>query len=266
MTVLDTSEIIAFEDEINNKIPIPKRWKEHILDEFKEQVQELDSLEELRQLMVRWAWITRPQNWLWETINMFELFPATTPYLLAINYLFEKGIESEHFSKKEEKKMASRFRRAIHRLYSVGILNPIHIEPEEVGPGRRSVTIWLSPFAKDKDFKKTREFYLAMGGIVGKVGKPKKKTPKDVAEHDFKVRAYHTLHKYTQNPQMYEFFKCPKKHTTGLKRAVKVTNRYKKSKQSFECPQCGRKMIETPYEDFIQLKEKALLNPEAKKL
>jgi hypothetical protein len=254
-----TDELTTFEDEINNRIPIPKRWRKYIVEEFKRQASAIDEIEDIRRLILSWKWITRPQQWVWETINMLDLFPATTTYLLSINYVFERGIESEAFGKREEKKLASRFRRAIHRLFQVNLISAIHLEPDQVGAGRKSVTIWVSPFAKKKDIEKTKRFYLAMGGIPGTVAKQQKKTPKEIAQHNIKVQAYHTLHKYTFNPHLFVFYRCPKKHPRGLKRTNKINSPYKKKITTYTCDTCNRSLIEITHEEFMKLKEKSLL-------
>lgn len=266
MSLSEKSEIIDFEEEINKKIPISKRWKEYIVNEFKKQANEIEELEELPTLLRRWRWFRKPQPWVWETINMLDLFPATTAYLLAVNYIFEKGMESQEFGKKSEKKLAQRFRRALYRLHTIGIITPIYIQPDEVGPGRRSVTIWTSPFVKGKDIDKVKVFYLSMGGILGQEVKEQKKTPKEVVEHNLKVQAYHTLYKYTVKPKLYNFYKCPKKHVDGLKRIKKYPYRYRKQKPVNKCPKCNKILNEIHYEDFIVLKEKALLNPSKDKV
>jgi hypothetical protein len=267
MNVRENDQISQIEQELNKNIPISNRWKRFILEEFKRQVNQLEELEELSALLQAWSFFIRPSDWLWETINMLDRYGAQSSYFLSINHIFDTGIESAEIGKKEEKKFAQRFRRALHRLFNAGIVTAIHFSPEEVGFGRRSVTIWISPFAKGHQIEKMKQFYTSVGGILSKATKKAvKKSPKDVVEHNLKVQAYHTLYKYTRHPQMYDYYKCPKKHADGVKRTQKTNIRWKKQKRNPECPKCNKKLEEIPYEEFIKLKEKVLLNPKKSKI
>lgn len=267
MSSVKNDKVSQIEEELNKNIPISSRWKRHILEEFKRQVNEIEELEELPALLEAWAFLIRPSPWVWETINMLDRYGAQSSYFLSINYIFDADIESEKIGKKEEKKFAQRFRRALHRLFNAGIITAIHFSPEEVGFGRRSVTIWVSPFAKGPHIEKMKQFYTSVGGILSKATKQAvKKSPKEVVEHNLKVQAYHTLYKYTRTPQFYDYYKCSKKHVVGLKRVQKPPPRYKKKKDIPNCPSCNKKLIPISYEEFIGLKEKALLNPKKSKI
>jgi hypothetical protein len=266
MSIAKNDPVSQVEEELNKNIPISNRWKRHILEVFKRQVNDIEELEELPALLDAWAFLIRPSPWLWETINMLDRYAAQSSYFLAINYIFDADIESERIGRKEEKKIAQRFRRALHRLYNAGIITSIYFSPEDVGFGRRSVTIWISPFAKGHHIEKMKQFYTNVGGILTKATKKAvKKTPKDVVEHNLKVQAYHTLYKYTRMPQTYDYYKCSKKHVVGLKRVQKSPARYRKRKDIPSCPNCNKNLIPISYEEFIKLKEKTLLNPNKSK-
>jgi hypothetical protein len=259
ISTIEEKEIKDFEETINRKIPIPLKWKRHILDVFKTQANNIEDLEYLPDLIKAWAWITRPQPSIWTLINYLNRYPATTPFLLATSYVFDEGIESEETSSKDIQKFAARFRRAIYHLYHCGILTCRVVTPEEVGLGNITTTIWITPFAKEKDIEKTRQFYMNMGGNRGARAPKKSKTPKDVAVHNAKVQVYALLNKYTSNSHMFDYYQCPKNHSEGLKRTRGVRPASKKKKLRIFCTECNRRLIEIPYEEFMDIKEKQIL-------
>jgi hypothetical protein len=50
-----------------------------------------------------------------------------------------------------------------------------------------------------------------------------------------------------------------------LKHVQKSPARYRKRKDIPSCPNCNKNLIPISYEEFIRLKEKALLNPKKSK-
>jgi hypothetical protein len=192
------------------------------------------------------------------TLRLFAASGASTPYFLAVDYLFEKGIESHYQMKKDVQRLAARFRRACHKLYRSGLLTGVAVKPEEVGPGRRSVTIWVTPWAKDKDIDKIRKFYIDM--TEGRLyhSKKEKKGSKDLTLHNRKMKVFSILDRYKENPHWYDYYKCPKKHDEGLETHKKIKSRYKKKKFLYKCKECGRELVEIPYEEFMELKKKQL--------
>jgi hypothetical protein len=55
-----------------------------------------------------------------------------------------------------------------------GLMNTITLTPEEVGKGRRTVTIYVSPFSEEKHINACKKLYLNRGG---RAGTKKVKTP-----------------------------------------------------------------------------------------
>ncbi|MHA2181672.1 MAG: hypothetical protein ACXAAH_09640, partial [Promethearchaeota archaeon] len=113
MSLTKNDKVSQIEEELNKNIPISNRWKRHILEEFKRQVNQIEELEELPALLEAWTFLIRPSPWLWKTINMLDRYGAQSSYFLSINHIFDAGIDSAELGKKDQKKFAQRFRRAL---------------------------------------------------------------------------------------------------------------------------------------------------------
>lgn len=254
--------ISDFEKKVNKEIPIPKKWKRYILEEFKKQANFLGELEDLPDLLKSWKWIMNPSEWIWKTIRLLNSNSAASAYLLMIDYLFDENIDNSKFSRKDERRVAASLRRALHRLYNAGLVTPVHLSPEEVGYGRNSVTIWVSPWGKEKDIKKAKDFYLNLGGIPGESPRKSKKTPKEVVEFNSKVRVLSILKKFERASKLFEHYVCPKKHSEGTKAVSIPPTVYQRQKREIKCPKCGRSLDKLPYDVWEPLKYKELCEKE----
>jgi hypothetical protein len=130
--------------------------------------------------------------------------------------------------------------------------------PDVVGYKRNTVTIWIAPFAKEKEVERAIDFYKNIGGVKGEKSKDIKKTPKEIVEHNRKMKALTALDKYKINSQMFDHYKCPKNHAEGLRRHRKLKHNYMRRRVERKCPSCRRDLELLTYEEFLKLKKKRI--------
>jgi hypothetical protein len=241
---------------------LDKRWHKPIVDLAKEQVGGMETPEEWSDILQAWRFFGRPAKHIIETLNMFARFPAASAYYLAIQYMFIKGLDDEEMTEQDIQALTQRFRRTIWQLYGAELLRAIHIKPEETGPGRRTVTIWLAPFAKDKDIEKVKTLYLNMGGVIGRTPKDPSKTPREVAEYNVKVKIETALLRYKKQSRFYDHYVCPKKHPEGTKAIKKQPKRYKTKMSPNKCLKCGRLLNKIPIDVWEPIKRKEMCKEE----
>jgi hypothetical protein len=258
LNIAKNKDLTTFESQLQMEKQIPAKWRRYLVMLFKEQVREIQEPEEIRDIIDSWRWIRKLDPFMMLTLRLLGLSGASTPYFLAVDYLFEKGVEAEHQRKKDIQKLAARFRRACHKLYRSGLLTGVAVKPEEVGPGRHSVTIWVTPFAKDKEIDKIRNFYIDL--VEGRFfqNKHQKKETKDLTLHNRKMKVLSILDKYKEHPAWYDYYKCPKKHEKGLETHKKLKSAYKRKKFVFKCKECNRDLTEISFDEFMSLKKKQL--------
>lgn len=230
---------------------VDDRWSDVIVKIAKEQVAEMETADEWAAIIGRWKWWESPHPWIVETLNMLAKVPAASAYFMAIKYVFYKGIDDSKMKRKDFQIIAGRFRRALTYLYMAGLVDGVPITPEEVGPGRRSVTIWIAPFANSYDKAVAKEFYLRH--TEGRSGKEKKdkKAVKEVVQYNSMMKVESMLEKYKENPHLYFWYMCPKKHRTSFTYRKKLKPRYKRQIVIPRCPECDRQAIEIPHGEFM---------------
>lgn len=251
----DTSKVTT--DEIFSHVNLDEKWQKVIVELAKKQVEEMETAEEWADIIRQWKWWDDPHPWLIETLNIMAQVPAASAYTLAIKYVFYNKIDDSNMRKKDFKVLAQRFRRAFVYLYQAGLVKAEPITPEEVGAGRRSVTIWIAPFANDYDKAVAKEFYLH--NVEGRSGKEKKdkKAIKEVSEYNRKMKVESILDKYKENPQLYNWFMCPKKHGSAFTYRKKLKPRYKRTITTPKCSECDRDLILISHSEFMErIKEK----------
>lgn len=237
---------------------VDDRWSDVIVGIAKKEVAEMETAEEWADIIGRWRWWESPHPWIVETLNMLAKVPAASAYFMAIKYVFYKRLDDSKMRRKDFQVLAGRFRRAFTYLYMAGLVEGYPLTPEEVGPGRRSVTIWVTPFASDYDKAVAREFYLRhTEGRSGKKSK-NKKAIKEVSEYNRKIKVEAFLDKYKENPHLYNWFMCSKKHGPGLTYRKKLKPRYKRKFIPPKCPECDRILNKTSHEEFMKQMKKKL--------
>jgi hypothetical protein len=230
-----------------------------MLTEFKRQADLLDSMSEISSIIRAWNWTTRTHPFLWEVINYLDFNPACSAYTLTLRILFDQGEEGMDMDGNKLKKITQRVRRYLQALHYCGILTAITLDPVDVGPSRWAPTIYLTPWAKDNDFNKVKEFYLTMGGTRGSKPKKVNKDLKELSSHNQKVKALHALNQFKTGQKFSEYYKCPKNHSEGLLKRRKPAPRTKEALKIHKCQVCEKKLIKISYDEFILLKEKELL-------
>jgi hypothetical protein len=184
------NEITKIEKNLKQEIDISNRWKIHILKTFKDEISEIEELEELPPVLKKWSWIYRSPKKVWEVINLLD-FMYASPVFLMVNWtIIDTNIEDEEIIRKKESTLKKRYNRGLRHCFTCNLVRTIKIKPEEVGRGKRSVTIWISPFAKDKHIIKAKDFYLSLGGEHGRSSRRKKtrKEYEEAAERELKYR------------------------------------------------------------------------------
>jgi hypothetical protein len=252
-------DLSRVEEAVKKKVNIPKRWKKQILEEFKKQALNVNDIWHIEDIVLSWDWITRDCEWIWKTIRLLNKYPASTIYLLSVNYALDNQLDTKDYGKKVARRNQDRIRNAIYKLQSAGLIYGIVMNPEECGPGIRAPTIWVSPFANEHDIERARDFYRNMGG--GAKGPLKKKLPKDakdVALHNFRVRAFSILNKWKENYKTYNYFKCPKKHDEGYIRRKKTKSKAKHRIRIPTCNQCSKNLEIISFLEFFEHKEEKL--------
>ncbi len=246
------------EKDIVKDFPIPKRWRRIIVDLAKQQVGSMEEPEEWSDILEDWGWFSNPHPWIFKTLETLVRSPASSAFQLANNYVFDENIENENTTRREIENYAARFRRALYKLHSVGLVSSIVLGPDVVGNKRNTVTIWIAPFAKEKQIERTIEFYKNIGGVKGPLPKQDKKTPKEVTEHNRKMKALAVFDKYKIHPQLFDHYKCSKNHAEGLKRHRKIKHMYMRKRIQRACPSCNRDLVLISHNDFLSLKKKRL--------
>lgn len=258
MTTRKNTELDAFEQELKTDMTLPRKWRKHFVTVFKEQANQIEEPEEIRDFLDAWAWFRRPDEFMFLTLKYLAQSGANSAYFLANDYLFDQGVESKYTKRKDMQVLAARFRRSCHKLYRAGLIQGVSVKPEDVGPGRNSVTIWVSPFAKQKDIDICKKFYVELAEGRTMSAKDIKKPDKKLTLHNRKMKVQSILDKYKENPQFNDYFKCVKKHEEGLQSHKKIKSRYRRSLFVYKCKECDRDLLEIPFEEFIDLKKKHL--------
>jgi hypothetical protein len=252
-------DIDKFKKTVTDKIPISKKWKDHILEQFKKQAVSIEDISEIRDIILTWTWITRNCEWVWKTVNLLSKYPASTVYLLGVNYVIDEGLDKKDFSKKDERNIRDHVRRAIHKLHYAGLITAVVMDPTEVPVGVRAPTVWISPFAKSDHIQKTKNFYRNMGGWKKKASKKTPKDAKEITEHNLKMKVYSILSKWKYNYQVYDYYKCPKKHDEGYKRKKKKKSKSLARLTKYNCVICKKELEKISFLEFYEYKEKDLL-------
>jgi len=247
-----------FEEKLKAEMNLPKKWRKPFVTVFKSQAALIEEPEDIQDLIDAWTWFRKPDPLMYLTLKLLARSGASTPYFLAVDYLFDQGVEMEYQKRKDVQTLAARFRRSCHKLYRCGLLQGVAVKPEEVGPGRRSVTIWVTPFAKDEDINNCKKFYTDLAEGRNIPDKKEKKAPKDLTLHNRKMKVLSILDRYKDNPQFYDYFKCSKKHEEGLESHKKIKSSYRKKHFLYKCKECQRELEEISFEEFMDLKKKQL--------
>ena len=255
----DKNSTEEVQSSIGKNIPIPNRWKEYMLDEFKKQVDLLDKFSEIGSVIRAWKWTTKDHPFLWDMITFLDFEPSCTAHTLALRMLIDEGEEAMNMPPLEFKRFTAKIRRYLQTLHYCGILTAVTLNSVDVGPNRYAPTIYLTPWSTDKDFNKVKEFYLSMGGSRGERAPKVSKGAKEITKHNRKMKAYTELDAYRTSPQLYNFYKCPKKHEDGLLRIRKPTPRTKEALIVHKCNKCGKKLDMIRHKEFLERKEKELL-------
>ena len=253
-------DIDKFKKDVTDKIPISNRWKDYILDEFKRQVNSIEEISEINDIISQWIWITRDCKWVWKTIDLLTKYPASTVYLLGVNYVVDNGLDKKGFTKQQERNIRDNIRRAIYKLHYAGLITAVVMDPTQVPTGVRAPTIWISPFSKKEHVQRTRNFYINMGGWKSKDLKKAPKDAKEITEHNLKMKVYSVLSRWKYNYQVYDYYRCPRKHDEGYKRKKKTKSKSIARINRPKCEICNKELEIISFLEFYDYKEKELLN------
>jgi hypothetical protein len=141
------------------------------------------------------------------------------------------------------KKISQAFRRALALLLTTRLVRGEVLIPGEDTVLRNAVTIWVSPFAKERDIQNIKNYYLNIGGTPKKPKKIDPKSPEQLSEHNRKVKVLAIMDKYRDNPQLLP--RKPQSH-------------WKKKEYVRKCKECGRVLIKISYKEFMKEKYKSL--------
>jgi hypothetical protein len=258
--IMSASETTSsnFDVDIVKEFPIPKRWKNVIVDLFKEQAKLIEEPEEIAYLLEDWNWFRNPGPWVFRALDILARKPACSAYLMATHYFSDQGRDLAEITRKEMKKISQAFRRALALLLTTRLVRGEVLIPGEDTVLRNAVTIWVSPFAKERDIQNIKNYYLNIGGTPKKPKKVDPKSPEQLSEHNRKVKVLAIMDKYRDNPQLRDYYRCPKKHPEGFRIPRKPQSHWKKQQYVRKCKECGRELIKISYKEFMKEKYKSL--------
>lgn len=238
--------------------PIPKRWKSVIVDLFKEQAKQIEEPEEIAYLIEDWNWFRDPSPWVFRALDILARRPACSAYIMT-NYYFEGlGRDLAEITRKEHKKISQAFRRALSILLAAHLVRGDVLIPGQDVVLRNAVTIWIAPFAKERDIQNIKSYYLNIGGSPKKPKKVDPKSAEQLSEHNRKMKVLAIMDKYRNNPQLVDHYKCPKKHPEGFRIPRKPQSSWKKKEYIRKCKECGRDLIKISHKEFMKEKYKSL--------
>lgn len=249
---------VNLEEDIVKNFNLHRKWKKAIIDLVKGQVSMIEEPEEWSDLLEDWSWFRDPHPWVLKTLDLLARYPAASAYLLANYYLIDEKLENEKTTRRDIEMQAARFRRIFIKLHRVGLVHAETIFPGDDTVLRNAVTIWVAPFAKEKDIQQVKDYYRAIGGTRRKPEKVDKKSAKDVSEHNRKVKVIAIMDRFRESPQLYDYFQCPKKHPEGFKTPRKPQSSWKKQKYVRNCKECGRELVQISHKEFMKEKYKSL--------
>lgn len=159
------------------KSDIPERWKrfmtKKLLEDFNKNIEDWEDIEPV---MKRWQWtISKAKIHVYEVINILDYLGASTVRDLVHEYwdtVLDKDIIL--LSAYEEDRRRKLFGRALKKLFNCKVVTKIKLKENQVGKGKFTVSIWISPFCKDDYLQLAIDDYLLSGGNLGK-GEEKKK-------------------------------------------------------------------------------------------
>jgi hypothetical protein len=250
----------TFDVDIVKEFPIPKRWKNVIIDLFKEQAKKIEEPEEIAYLLEDWNWFRDPNPWVFRALDILARKPACTAYLMATHYFVDQGRDLAEITRKELKNISQAFRRALAVLHLAHLVRGELLIPGEHVVLRNAVTIWIAPFGKDRDIQHIKNYYLSIGGTPKKPKKVDPKSAEQLSEHNRKMKVLAIMDKYRDNPQLVDHYKCPKKHPEGFRIPRKPQSSWKKKEYVRKCKECGRELIKISHKEFMKEKYKSLCN------
>jgi hypothetical protein len=244
--------------DVIKEFPIPKKWKNVIIDLFKEQAKQIEEPEDIAYLLEDWNWFRDPSSWFFKALDILARYPACTAYLMATHYFRDEGRDMAEITRREHRKISQCFRRVLALLHMAHLVRGEVLIPGEHVALRNAVTIWIAPFAKEKDIQNTKNFYLNIGGTPKKPKKVDPKTAEQLSEHNRKMKVLAIMDKYRDKPQLRDYFRCPKKHPEGFRIPRKPQSSWKKKEYDRKCKECGRILIKISHKEFMKEKYKSL--------
>ena len=220
MTSVVKSEINKIEKSLDKRIPISDRWKIHILKIFKDEITDIEELDDLPLVLKKWSWIYSSPKKVWEVIDLLDVLRASTIFFMVNWSIVTLDLDNEDVIKKKWATLRKRYYRGLYHCLMCNLVKTQKIPAEDVGRGKRAVTMWISPFAKEKDIQKCRDLYLSIGGELGKV-KKHKKTKKDLensADREIEYRGIVKRKHFIERVKKLEkigftFYECPECQT-----------------------------------------------------
>lgn len=159
-------------DDVSQRVTaadISFRYKELILKNLKEDINRLSAQDftQLKYTLRKWKWAsTTNASYVYTVIDQLEAIGAGTILDLMTQFRMYHELELVP-NKGEETKYRKRFSRALDIMVRCGLVEQELLGPEKVGIGKRSVTIWSTPWAMDREKGTARSIYLNRGGVLG---------------------------------------------------------------------------------------------------
>jgi hypothetical protein len=221
---------------------IHSKWKKLIVESWKSDANLVEDPEDIPYVLGIWNWIRSRPDTIMETIKILTMRPAVTINTMITVKMVLDDIKYD-IEKKDEIKLRMRFSRSLQIMGMCNLVDSVELSPQEVGKGKRTVTIYLSPFATREDFEECRQSYLKIGGRLG----------------ERKSRGKKTLEEYEDSAEREIVYREIVKRKTFLN---KVKRMEKMGFYFYECPRCGSVIkISQNDEDLYKMIKGKLFEP-----
>jgi len=170
------------------KIDLSERWKKHLLSLVKKDTNESEDFDEYRIVHKAWSWITSTSDMYWIVIDLLDVLGVASVKHILGYLMLEYNLED--MDSKQYKSKENTIRSILRLFYRLNIIDCFKLEEEDLGHQKYTVTLWVSPFYKEKQKEKAKKLYILSGGI--KIRKKNKitapKSPEYVVSHNNEVK------------------------------------------------------------------------------
>ncbi len=170
------------------KIDLPNRWKKHLLTLVKRDTNETEDFDEYRVVHRAWSWILSTSDMYWIVIDLLDILGVASVKHILGYLMLEYNLED--MDSKQYKSKENTIRSILNLFYRLNIIDCFKLEEDELGHQKYTVTLWVSPFYKERQKEKAKQLYILSGGVetTKRSKKLSPKSPKYVVAHNNEVK------------------------------------------------------------------------------